>query len=58
MLDRCLEEEHTTMLKDLSSMVTRLLKMPNMTQPHLRYFSPARNINEARLEVIMFNHAD
>jgi len=41
MLDKCLEEEHATMLKDLSFMVTRLLKMPNMTQPHLRYFSPA-----------------
>jgi len=41
MLDGCLEEEHATMLKDLSPMVTRLLKMPNMIQPHLRYFSPA-----------------
>jgi len=41
MLDRCLEEEHATMLKDLSPMVTGLLKMPNMIQSHLRYFSPA-----------------
>jgi len=29
MLDGCLEEERAQMLKDLSYMVTRLLKMPN-----------------------------
>jgi len=33
MLDKYLEEEQATMLKDLSPMVTRLLKIPNMIQP-------------------------
>jgi len=45
MLDGCLEEQHATMLKDLSPMVTGLLKMPNMIKPHLRYFSPAATDN-------------